>query len=130
MNVETIMKFIRAINSHDIKKIAGYMSENHIFINSHGKKIVGKENMKEGWKEYFGFFPDYTIEISEVIEDEELLALFGWAQGTYLNQENIENTNCWKLPCAWKAIVREDKVELWQVFSDTKVPYEIIEKNL
>ena len=130
MSVKTVMNFVKAINAHQVKKIAALMTEDHTFINSHGKKVVGKEPMKKGWKGYFDFFPDYTIEITEIIEDEDLIGLFGWATATYKNDQTPEAANSWKLPCAWKAVVRDEKVALWQVYSDTKIPYEIIERNL
>jgi len=130
MSIKTVMDFIKAINSHQIKKIGSLMTDDHTFINSHGKKVQGKNNMKEAWKGYFEFFPDYTIEITEIIEDEETFALFGWATGTYKSGDDTEASNSWKLPCAWKAVVEGEKIILWQVYSDTKVPYDIIEKNL
>jgi ketosteroid isomerase-like protein len=129
MSIKTAMNFVKAINSHQVQKIAGLMTDGHTFVNSHGKKVQGKGNMKKAWKGYFDFFPDYTIEITEIIEDEETIGLFGWASGTYHNKETNDGSNTWKLPCAWKAIVEEEKISLWQVYSDTKVPYDIIEKN-
>jgi ketosteroid isomerase-like protein len=130
MSVKTVMNFVKAINAHQIKKIGTLMTDDHTFINSHGKKVVGKSKMKEAWKGYFDFFPDYTIEVTEIIEDEELIGLFGWATGTYRSQKDSEAVNTWKLPCAWKAVVKNEKIAQWQVYSDTKIPYDIIERNL
>lgn len=130
MSVKIAMDFVKAINSHQLKKIAGLMTDNHTFINSHGKKTVGKENMKKAWKGYLDFFPDYTIEVTEIIEEDDMIGLFGWAGGTYKNQEKNDASNTWKLPCAWKAVVKDDKIDRWQVYSDTKIPYDIIERNL
>lgn len=124
------MNFVKAVNSHQLNKITELMTEDHTFINSHGKKVQGKGNMKKAWKGYFEFFPDYTIEITEIIEDQETIGLFGRASGTYHNKETNDGANSFTLPCAWKAIVEEDKISHWQVYSDTKVPYDIIEKNL
>jgi len=130
MSIKAAMNFVKAINSHQVQKIADLMTDDHTFINSHGKKVQGKGNMKKAWKGYFEFFPDYTIEITEIIEDQETIGLFGWASGTYQNKETNDGANTWKLPGAWKAVVEEDKITHWQVYSDTKVPYDIIEKNV
>jgi uncharacterized protein (TIGR02246 family) len=130
MDKKVVLDFIDAINNHDLRKMADLMTEDHVFINSHGKKSMGKENMEQGWKGYFEFFPDYTIEVENIIEGEGVLAVLGQAHATYMNKRNKRNSNFWKLPCAWKAKVQNDRIKLWQVYSDTKVPYEIIEENL
>ena len=71
------------------------------------------------------WFPDYSIEVTDVFEDDERLALFGFAGGSFKGKQ----TESWRLPAAWRAIVKEGRVTLWQVFADTKIPFEIIEKN-
>ncbi len=130
MNTQIVLDFIEAINRHDVDEMTDLMDENHIFINSHGKETVGKYNMEQGWKGYFEFFPDYTIEVSEIIENESVIGVFGTAAATYMNKKNKQDSNYWRLPGAWKAIVKDGKIKLWQVFTDTKVPYDIIEENI
>jgi ketosteroid isomerase-like protein len=130
MDNQVVLDFIEAINKHDVDEMTSLMDENHVFINSHGKKTVGKYNMEQGWKGYFEFFPDYTIEVSEITENESVIGVFGTATATYMNKKNKQNSNYWCLPGAWKAIVKDGKIKLWQVFADTKVPYDIIEENI
>jgi len=74
-------------------------------------QVSGKEKMIAGWRGYFEWFPDYYIEVTEVFEDEDKLALFGFAGGTFKNKEG----ESWRLPAAWKAIVKDGRVTLWQV---------------
>lgn len=130
MDTKVVIDFVDAINKHDVNRMYELMTTDHVFINSHGKRIEGKENMKLGWEGYFEFFPDYTIEITEIIENESVIGIFGYAYATYMKKKNKQNSNYWRLPGAWKAIVSDGKIKLWQVFTDTKVPYEIIEANL
>ena len=130
MSESIVSQFIEAINQQDVNRIFELISEDHVFINSHGKSTSGKQNMKQAWKSYFDFFPDYTIEVTEVIESEGVVGVFGWASATYMNKRNKQDSNYWRLPCAWKGVVANKKLRVWQVFSDTKIPYEIIEKNL
>jgi hypothetical protein len=59
------------------------------------------------------------------LNDDGKLALFGFAGGSFKNKEG-EN---WRLPAAWRAIVRDGRVTLWQVFADTKIPFQIIDRN-
>ena len=145
---ETILAFIDRINAHDVEGLAELMSDDHIFIDAHGNEVVGREEMTVGWRGYFEWFPDYYIEVNEVFEgrddlgsddlgsDEasrvvearkngESFALFGFAGASFKGKES----ECWRLPAAWKASVKDGRVTLWQVFADTKIPFEIIERN-
>ncbi len=101
------------------------MSDGHTFMDAHGRQVSGKEKMIAGWRGYFEWFPDYYIEVTEVFEDEDKLALFGFAGGTFKNKEG----ESWRLPAAWKAEVKDGRVSLWEVFADTKIPFEVIERN-
>ncbi|HMG74692.1 MAG TPA: nuclear transport factor 2 family protein [Pyrinomonadaceae bacterium] len=124
-NKQTTLAFIDRINAHDVAGLAELMSDDHTFIDAHGNQISGKEKMIAGWRGYFGMFPDYYLEVTEVFEDAGKLGLFGFAGGSYQNKES----ESWRLPAAWKAEVNEGRVTLWQVFADTKIPFEIIERN-
>jgi len=122
---QTALAFIACINAHDVEGLGALMSDGHTFIDAHGNQVSGKEKMIAGWRGYFEWFPDYYIEVTEVFEDEDKLALFGFAGGTFKNKEG----ESWRLPAAWKAIVKDGRVSLWQVYADTKIPFEIIERN-
>ena len=124
-NRETILAFIDRINAQDVEGLAALMSDDPTFIDAHGNKVSGRERMIAGWHGYFEWFPDYSIEVTELFEEHDKLALFGFAGGSFKNREG-EN---WRLPAAWKAIVSDGRVTLWQVFADTKIPFEIIERN-
>src|SRR5258705_6800922 len=124
-NKDTVLAFIDRINAQDVEGLAALMSDDHTFIDAHGNQVSGKERMIAGWHGYFEWFPDYSIEVTELFEDHDKLALFGFAGGSFKSREG-EN---WRLPAAWKAIVSDGRVTLWQVFADTKIPFEIIERN-
>jgi ketosteroid isomerase-like protein len=122
---ETILAFIDRINAHDVEGLAALMSDDHTFIDAHGNEVSGKTKMTAGWRAYFDWFPDYFIEIVDVFEKGDSLAMFGFAGGSFKNKP----TESWRLPVAWKAVVKNGRVTLWQVFVDTKIPFEIIERN-
>jgi ketosteroid isomerase-like protein len=124
-NKQTILDFIERINAHDVEGLGLLMSDDHTFIDAHGNQVSGKEKMTAGWRGYFDWFPDYYIEVTDTFEQGESLALFGFAGGSFKSREG----ESWRLPAAWKAIVRDGRVSLWQVFADTKTPFEIIERN-
>jgi len=129
MNIKIVLDFISAINNRDIDKILFLLSENHEFIDSQGNIVTGKNNMKYAWICYFELFPDYKIDITEILENELIIGLFGFASGTYKNLINKGNSNYWKIPASWKAIVKDDKIQLWQVYADNSLPLEIVNRN-
>jgi ketosteroid isomerase-like protein len=129
MNRKIVTAFICAINKHDVEAIAGLMADDHTFIDSHNNHMTGSQSLKAAWQSYFEIFPDYTIEISEIIDGDMCLAVFGFAEGTYCNWHNSEGSNHFRIPAAWKATVDNEKIKLWQVFADSKIPFDIIEKN-
>jgi len=124
-NKETVLAFIDRINTHDIDGLAELMAEDHIFIDAHGNQVSGKEKMIAGWRGYFDWFPVYTIEVNEIFEHENTFAMFGFAGGSFKGREEAS----WRLPAAWKASIKDSRVVLWQVFADTKIPFEIIERH-
>ena len=123
---QTIQAFVDSINAHDVDRLGALMTDDHCFIDAHGNEIVGRETMVAGWRGYFEWFPDYFIEITDVFEDGEKFAMFGFAGGSFKGKES----EAWRLPAAWKAFVKDGRVALWQVFADTKIPFEIIERNI
>lgn len=128
-NKVIITSFVKAINDHDVNEIVNLMSEDHIFIDALDQKSVGKKMMKEGWKGYFELFPDYQIEISDIIENDPVFGLFGYASGTYKNLTDQYNSNFWRIPASWKAIVEKNSIKHWQVYCDYSDLFRIIQKN-
>jgi ketosteroid isomerase-like protein len=118
--MKAITDFAAAINSHDLEKIAVLLSDDHKFIDAHGNEMVGKETMKGGWRSYFQLFPDYYIEIEEIFSKGDLAMAHGYA-GSGTGEKG------WKIPVAWRAIARDGKIKLWQVYADTKIQFEKME---
>jgi len=125
-NKETIQTFIDRINAHDVDGLAELMSDDHRFIDAHGNEVVGREKMTAGWRGYFEWFPVYAIEVNEIFEQDDTFAMFGFAGGSYKGKAECS----WRLPAAWKAIVKNGRVALWQVFADTKIPFESMSEPL
>jgi ketosteroid isomerase-like protein len=122
---EVIQAFVDRINAHDVDGLAELMSDDHTFIDAHGNEVVGKEMMTAGWRGYFEWFPDYFIEVTDIFENGEMFGMFGFAGGSFKGNPDAS----WRLPAAWKAIVKDGRMALWQVFADTKIPFDLIEKN-
>ncbi len=122
---EIVLASIDRINAHDVEGLGALMRDDHTFIDAHGNQVSGREKMIVGRRTYFDWFPDYFIEITDVFEDPEKLALFGFAGGSFQGKQ----TERWRLPAAWKTIAKAGCVTRWQVFADTGIPFEIIERN-
>jgi len=129
MNLEVARKFIQAINEANVDHICALMTDDHLFIDSQDNRVIGKDNMREGWMGYFALFPDYKIEVQETFEKENKISLTGYASGTYKNFKNEQNSNHWRIPAAWLAEIHNGKIKQWQVFADNSVVIEIINRN-
>jgi ketosteroid isomerase-like protein len=128
MHKKTVLAFIDSINAHDVDGITGFLSDDHVFIDAQDNEYTGKQRMGESWVEYFSLFPDYTIEVENVLERENMVAIFGYASATYKGL-TAESANFWRLPAAWKGVVEKDKIKVWQVYADYALILDIIEKN-
>ena len=118
---ETTLQFIDRINRHDAEKLAELMTEDHVFIDSLGQSVRGRENMLAGWQGYYAFCPDYTVSHDEIFQDGNHVAVFGAAEGTIAGIK-------WRTPAAWLAIVESGLVKEWRVYADNKPVYDIIAK--
>ncbi|MFI5171240.1 MAG: nuclear transport factor 2 family protein [Chitinophagales bacterium] len=129
MYLHVFEEFVELINDHDAEGLASLMSGDHKFIDAAGNTFSGKENMVEGWKMYFKTFPDYWIEIETVTEKENEVYGFGWVSATHSGHISGDSNNFFKIPAAFRALIEGEKVKIWQVYADTKLPFDIIEKN-
>lgn len=129
MNKQIVYDFAKAINEHNIDQMHSLMTDDHKFIDAHGNEVIGKDKMKAGWAGYFQWFPDYKIDITDIFTNGDSLAAFGFASGTYKGKKTDNNENFWRLPASWKVIVSNNKIKFWQVYADTKIPFDIIDKN-
>ena len=129
MKADTVLKFVDAINHADSALICELMTAWHVFVDSQGNITEGRDAMRSAWQEYFTMFPDYKIEIAEMIEDDNMVIILGHASGTYKNKATDDNSNCWRIPAAWKAIVTRKKIEYWQVYADNSIMLEIIHRE-
>jgi predicted enzyme related to lactoylglutathione lyase/ketosteroid isomerase-like protein len=116
--------FVTAINEHDTDRLSTLMTVDHILLDAQGKEISGQDTLQKAWISYFKWFPDYIIELSEVWEMGPVIMATGFASASFKGMAGENGAFRWKIPAAWKAIIREDKISHWQVFADTKIPYD------
>lgn len=129
MKTKVVFDFADAVSHADVDKIYSLMADDHLFIDSQGNRMEGKEKMKQAWTEYFRLFPDYKIEIEEIFEKDSSVCALGHASGTYKNLHNNENSNHWRIPAAWKAVIKDNRIKHWQVYADNLVVMDILNRN-
>ena len=129
MNKKVFDDFVDAINEHNVEKLYSLMTEDHKFIDSYGNEVSGKDKMRSGWIEYFHWFPDYNIEITDLFIENNTIAAFGFAGGSFQGSKYNYLENYFRIPAAWKVTIENDKIKLWQVYADTKKQLDIIERN-
>jgi ketosteroid isomerase-like protein len=124
--VAVALEFINRINRHDVGGLAALMSEDHCFVDALGQVVDGRERMEKGWLSYFGWFPDYLIMVDEVLSNRNVVALFGTAEGTFLVNGKLLAENHWKIPAAWKAVMRGELVREWSVYADNEPVWKVM----
>lgn len=116
MSKETVRHFAEAINAHNADAIAALTTADHVFVDASGTEVTGTEKLTAMWKNYFTSFPDYHIDLSEILVDGNTIAAFGTASGSYQGQKEKH----WQSPASWKAVVKDGKISRWQMYTDPK----------
>jgi ketosteroid isomerase-like protein len=127
--IDVVKAFIAAINHRDLSELSSLMAEDHTFVDSGGALQSGRENMLAGWQGYFRMFPDYEIQVDHILQTKDLVAVFGSASGTYNGKRGLVPENRIAMPAAWKALVKNGKIKLWQVYTDWTEGWKIIGKD-
>jgi uncharacterized protein (TIGR02246 family) len=121
--------FVDAINRHDVEAIANLMTEDHVFIDSLGMRVTGKQQMKKGWEGYFSMVPDYGITVEETFSEGDVAIMLGLAQGTCSKGGALQPENRWQTPAAWRVVIRESSIAEWRVYADNEPIRQILSRN-
>ncbi|MEW6364912.1 MAG: nuclear transport factor 2 family protein [Acidobacteriota bacterium] len=127
--IGVVKAFIAAINRRAPAEISRLMAEDHTFVDSSGGTHSGRAGMTAGWEHYFRMFPDYAIRVDCILGEKSLVAVFGSASGTYNGKRGLVPENRIEMPAAWKAVVENDTVKLWQVFADWTDGHRVIKED-
>ncbi len=125
---EIALAFVDAINSKDIERLAGLMTDDHKFIDGDGSEHIGKDQMKVGWKKHFELIPDLTLTVSNQFEEKDTVVLFGRSRGTIIQKGKLKPENSWQVPSAWRVLVKSEKVAVWQLYANQCALHEIYDR--
>jgi ketosteroid isomerase-like protein len=120
---ETIVAFMRAINARDVGAIMSLCAEDHRFVDAHGG-VTPAERLQSAWTGYFEVMPHYGVEAEEIVCDGGRAIVFGSAWGSLDPVDPARRA--WRRPCAWRALVRDGRIALWQVYVDTKPVFDLM----
>lgn len=127
-SVAIVRAFVEKINAHEVAGLCALMAEEHIFVDSLGTTIQGRETMRTGWTGYFNWFPDYQISVTDILVRDHFVGLFGVARGTYNAGGKLLEENKWEIPAAWRAAVKDGLIAEWRVYADNSRVLRIMEK--
>ncbi len=127
--IRIMQTFNNAINEGNVQLLSSLMTEDHTFIDASGAAHSGVKEMTKGWKEFFCMFPDYKNNFERILQDGNLVVALGTAYGTYNGNRGLVPENRIEWTAAWKAIVENDKIKLWQVYTDWTEAIKIIEED-
>ena len=127
--VKTVLAFFDAINQHDADQLAGLMTEDHVFTDSQGTAVRGRETMRAGWRGYFAMCPDYRVSHEHIFQDGNFVAVFGSAGGTIRVIGEMPPENKWQTPAAWRAVIQDGLIQEFRVYADNKPVYAILARS-
>jgi len=122
--IATLEEFVRRINARDPKRIVSLCTADHIFIDSLGSRMSGREFLRQAWAGYFSLFPDYHIELEALASQDAVVLACGFASATH-----APSKRSWRIPAAWRAVVRDGQIAEWQVYADNKPVYELLSEQ-
>ena len=118
--MDVVLSFVDKINRHDVPGLYNLMADDHVFVDSIGDTLKGREEMRKAWIAYFYLFPDYAITCTEIFVKGDVVAIFGTAHGTYSASGEVTKVNSWEIPASWKGVVRNDLIVEWRVYADNE----------
>ena len=119
-----MQKFVAQINAHDPFGIMSLCTVDHVFIDSLGSRVSGRERLQQAWTGYFALFPNYHIELESAASQGTLALACGFASATHKASQKS-----WRIPAAWRTIVRDGEVSEWQVYADNKPVYKLLSEE-
>ena len=127
--IEIVLTFMDRINQRDPNKLAEWMTEDHVFIDSLGQAVRGRAAMRKGWQGYYAFCTDYWVSHEDILQSGNMVAVFGAAGGTISVNGKLLGENKWQTPAAWRVVVERGLVQEWRVYADNKPVYDIMAKS-
>lgn len=99
------------VNAQNVEGLRELMTEGYKFIDSKGDVDYGRDEMTQGWADFFKSFPDYQNIFTHVEARGDLVVILGHSTCSY---EPLHG------PAIWTAKIRDRLVAEWRVYDDTE----------
>jgi ketosteroid isomerase-like protein len=114
------LAFVEAINGRNLAAMVHLMTDDHVFTDSLGAQMRGKQEMRAAWIGYAVMIPDYHITVEHIFTSGSIVALLGRASGTFSTDGKLLPKNRWEIPAAWRLLIDGGRVAEWQVYADNE----------
>lgn len=79
--VRIVLRFVEAVEHADAAALSDCMTEDHVFVDSDGRRMEGREQALEAWSRFFGMVRDYRLGIEQTLSHGDTMVLLGTASG-------------------------------------------------
>ena len=105
--IAVVRQFNDAINGRDIDALAAAMTDTHRFVDTAGSTAEGKDACLAAWRGFFDAYPGYRNVFEEMADGGDgIVTVRGYSTSTTPELDG---------PAEWRAVVRDGRVDLWQV---------------
>jgi len=118
--LEIAMDFIKRINSGDAEAICQLMTADHIFPGCSWQAFHWARQDARRLARLFQDCRGLSDPCGEFFQTGERLAIFGSASGTYSGHGDASSDKFWKVPAAWRVVIRDGLVAEWCVYADNQ----------
>jgi ketosteroid isomerase-like protein len=127
--IQVVLEFERLINTRNPEAVCALMTSDGEFVDSLGNRVEGASRLRAAWEGYFKMVPDYSISHSDIFANGNTVAVFGFARGTLSKNGQLTKENIWSTSAAWRAVVKDGKIAIWQVYADNEPIRAIMRKS-
>ena len=127
--VTAIKAFIDAINTQDLTALSALMTDDHTFVDADAMTVSGRETMVASWPQYFAMFPDYRIRVDLMLQNGTIVVALGSWSATYAGKRGPVSENALGGPAAWRALVEDARIKMWQVYADHTKTAEVMKRS-
>jgi ketosteroid isomerase-like protein len=105
-----VSEFNRRISQADLPGLTALMTASHVFVDTEGVRIQGREQAAAAWAAFFAHFPGYWNEFQHVVPAGDTVVAAG---RSHCSDQRLDGA------ALWRAVVQSGQVALWQVYRDT-----------
>lgn len=118
MDPKTIITTYKGhLNNRDLEGITSIITDTLVFIDSTGHTIMGKQACLEAWDNFCKLFPDYQHVFEDILVKKDKVYIRGYST---CSDTRVQG------PVLWSAKIKNEQVDEWRVYRDTKENRELL----